>query len=536
MDSAPTSSLRFRNRDGTPQEAPEEWTTGYVEVCIAAESWQEASLYRQDAPLPLSLRKLAGETVVVAEWPLSGAGHYRLVLDTAEGRENTTWTVPPRKLSEEAYQQLFADLEQLPVSIAIALQKLGALAGLKLLPPSDTTIPQELLRLQRAVRGTDNRPGLAQILTALSSDPYAILRSHAPWVALEQARRVHPTELIRAYVRGHNLDAAGRPLQVADSRVEHTVDVYENRLLRSFHDEVSRRLRRLQRRLETTMAASVATAETHRLQTDLRRGRLQASFLDEVGLPRELPTHLTMVLLRRPEYRAALEGFLEFRRATTVQLKEPALDAPLTDLPRLYETWGTMQIIHALLETGRECGYRLELERLIHRDPSGAFVQLLRDGRPAVVLHHDTLQRTVRLLPQRTYSRGHGRLHSASYEQRPDVSIEIEDGDGTVRILIFDPKYKLDSEQSDGAITDARPKKTDIDKMHAYRDAIRNQDDQPVVSYAAILYPGPTTPQFGSGVAALPAIPDTANSLRGSLIEILSRELRTAERTQETAA
>jgi hypothetical protein len=37
-----------------------------------------------------------------------------------------------------------------------------------------------------------------------------------------------------------------------------------------------------------------------RLQSTLRRARLQASFLDQVGLPRELPTRLTMVILRGP--------------------------------------------------------------------------------------------------------------------------------------------------------------------------------------------------------------------------------------------
>jgi predicted component of viral defense system (DUF524 family) len=35
------------------------------------------------------------------------------------------------------------------------------------------------------------------------------------------------------------------------------------------------------------------------------------------------------------------------------------------------------------------------------------------------------------------------------------------------------------------------PKKIDIDKMHAYRDAIRDLGDQPVVDSAAIVYPGP---------------------------------------------
>ena len=64
-----------------------------------------------------------------------------------------------------------------------------------------------------------------------------------------------------------------------------------------------------------------------------------------------------MVLLRRPDYRAALEGFLEFRRTVSIHLDEPALDAPLENLPSLYETWGTLQIIKALADVAVELGY-----------------------------------------------------------------------------------------------------------------------------------------------------------------------------------
>jgi predicted component of viral defense system (DUF524 family) len=70
------------------------------------------------------------------------------------------------------------------------------------------------------------------------------------------------------------------------------------------------------------------------------------------------------------------------------------------------------------------------------------------------------------------------------------VVLEITSANRT-HVLIFDPKYKLDSEQS-GEQPKAKPKKADIDAMHAYRDAIRDEQGHRVVQYAAILYPGPT--------------------------------------------
>jgi predicted component of viral defense system (DUF524 family) len=442
--------------------------------------------------------------------------------------------VQPKKLTPAAFTHLLADLDELPASIAVALQRLGALAGVKLLPPGEITIPQELLRIQRAIRGTSSRQGLANVLHALSSDPYAVLQAHSLWVPVERARRVHPTELTRAYMRGHNLTADRIPARVPDARVEHTVDVYENRLLRSFHDEVQRRLHRLLQRLESKKHVDAA-AEGRRLRDELRRARLEASFLDEVGLPRHLPTRLTMVLLRRPEYRATFEGFLEFRRATSVRFEDPALEAPLTELPRLYETWGVTRVIDALAHTAAELGYRLELERLLYRDSGGVFVQLLRDGRPALVLRHAARGRTIRVIPQRSYRRGGAGLHSISYEQKPDLAIEIEESDDSTRVIVFDPKYKFESEEIEGELLDARPKKIDIDKMHAYRDAIRQNDDR-VVTYAAILYPGPTAPSFGRGIEAISAVPGSTQTLDERLRALLRNELAITRNEIQPAA
>ncbi len=84
-----------------------------------------------------------------------------------------------------------------------------------------------------------------------------------------------------------------------------------------------------------------------------------------------MPTRLTMLRLKRPAYRAALEGFLEFHRSVSVRLEEPALEAPLENLPRLYQVWGTLEVIAALLGVAVELGYLIEEQRLVTRDPTG---------------------------------------------------------------------------------------------------------------------------------------------------------------------
>jgi hypothetical protein len=173
--------------------------------------------------------------------------------------------------------------------------------------------------------------------------------------------------------------------------------------------------------------------------------RREAAWLDAVSELQEPPTRLTMVLLKRSEYRAALEGLLEFRRSALVQLDEPRLNAPLSNLPALYEAWGTLHVIAAVLQIGTERGYWVQSERLTSRRSGDVWIQVLRDGQTAVLLSHPRPDTTVRVIPQRTYSLGGKPLASATFQQRPDVAIEITRAEPEV--WIFDPKYKLDSEQ-----------------------------------------------------------------------------------------
>jgi hypothetical protein len=133
----------------------------------------------------------------------------------------------------------------------------------------------------------------------------------------------------------------------------------------------------------------------------------------------------------------------------------------------------------------------------------------------------------VRLIPERTY-RTSGSLRSISFQQRPDIAVEIESPEGQTKILLFDPKYKLQSEDADPATGESEdgqvsgsPKKTDIDKMHAYRDAIRSGDLRRAVSYAAILYPGAEV-RYADDIEALRAYPGDIEALTSRLSEVIS--------------
>jgi len=238
-----------------------------------------------------------------------------------------------------------------------------------------------------------------------------------------------------------------------------------------------------------------------------------------------------MVLLRRPPYRAAYEGYLELVRSVWVRLEEPALEAPLENLPYLYQVWCTLEILSAVLAVAAELGYRVHSERLVARDASGYYVRVLPDGRPALVLVHPEHWTTVTLIPERIYAPGERDLCSISFGQRPDVALEVQPVAGATRVYLFDPKYKLDSELAAEGNPDGKPQKGDIDKMHAYRDAIRGTHGERIVELAAIVYPGqPVTFRDArgdaSGVWALRGFPGESASLGAELHQALRSAMR----------
>jgi hypothetical protein len=538
MASPPTSEARevadgvpFRllTADGTTAPAPREWEPMLVEVRCAADRWADVTVLRQGVPLSLGVRRIAGRPRLVAEWPRSGPGQYHLRLVVGRAVHDVTVEVRPAKITSSDLAGIIEELQStLPVSIALALQRMGGLVGTTLVAPRNPTLAEELERMRTAIRGGPQTSGLSQLLPALARDPHYVLKPTELWVRREHARRPHPARIAQALLRPGNLDATHLPLTVADARVEHSADVYENRIVQTFARQVERRLRRLRLAFQA-MGKTAQMAEAAELLGNLRTARRAAPFLDGVAELTGPPTRLTMVLLRRPVYHAALEAFLRFQRGVVVRVEDPALDAPLAELPYLYQLWGTLNVVDTLLEVAADLGYQVRGQRLVGRDGNGYFLRPLPDGAAAVHVVDPTTGAVAQLIPERAYGEWSGgrfeELGSVSYQQRPDVAIEVDRPGEAKRVYLFDPKYKLDGEASAG--TSSRPLKVDVDKMHAYRDAIRDASGRRVVGYAAILYPGESR-RFGTGIEAIGAVPSAAPAMRARLREVVSDALGTS--------
>jgi hypothetical protein len=182
-----------------------------------------------------------------------------------------------------------------------------------------------------------------------------------------------------------------------------------------------------------------------------------------------------------------------------------------------------------VLDVAWELGYESIEHRLARQIGSAVYVKVLPDGEPALIMRRGSDDRRVRVIPQPTFGRTTSGLRSISMWQRPDVVVEVSKGAEPPTLLLFDPKYKLRSEDqppgedadADEAIPSGQPKKIDIDRMHAYRDAIRDAANGRVVSYAAILYPGPEV-RYPPGIEALTADPSRPELLRTRIREVVT--------------
>lgn len=190
----------------------------------------------------------------------------------------------------------------------------------------------------------------------------------------------------------------------------------------------------------------------------------------------------------------------------------------------LYQVWGTLWVIEMLLAVARQKGYQVEKQSLVGRDKSGIYIRILPNGQPSVVLIHPQYKTRIKLIPERSYGKD-GELHSVSVKQRPDVAVEVKLPDGSLQVYLFDPKYKLESETQENIGKEGKPKAADIQKMHAYHDAIQDRKGRQVVQYAAILYLGSFQSYSNEEIEALPAHPGSEAKLQEHLHRLLDKAL-----------
>lgn len=489
----PAPFFAWVDRQGKPAPAPLAWTGGWLELLMPAEQWGELDLSLEGQPLPLLLSQSGGQRHLLAQWPALSAGFCQLSLSDAAGQQLASEAifVGTPQLSQTQWLALLNQLRyRLPARLLLAAQRLPG----GRVPVSLGALPhdfdEERALLLAWLEGSASQPGLFTALERLDAHPLRTPALRGQWQPLHRSRRPDPRQLLRG--------ALSPWAPTWDMRPELQLDTPENRFVAGVVAEVRQHLHQFQQHArqtgEFTTAAAFAQA-AHRLGR-----RWQRHAFAQLRPQLELPSHAQ--IFRLPGYAACLRIWQALRRGWQPQMPSD-YGLPYGDLALLYQHFCLLALSEALLAWGRAGGWELDGLQLS-----------LRRGRPLLRLRRGEL--SLAAIPEASYGR-EGELISLSRTQRPDLSLLLRAPGQAPQLIVLDAKFRSEAGQ---------PLKDDLDKLHAYRDAIRRYDGSPVVSRAVLLYPGAPGAYLPALEAwqILPAASDAPLSpgLIASLAELLS--------------
>lgn len=514
--------MQFLDSSLQPMNGPGEWKSAILDLELPLEAIADTVVRINGHELPVMARSLGDRIALTMDWPRTGPGRYTIESHHAGEIKSCVVAVPSAKLGEDRWWSMIHDLQdRLTASIAIGLQRLGGLEGMEILEADSVTLNAELTRIYQAIYGDGTRAGLVQIIPAVVRDPHTRLVAEDRMVPVHQARTI-PPHLLHKSLR--SLGENELPERVVDRRQMVTVNTYENQVVRLFLTTTVARLSRIRRqRSALRNNTSQVDALVTQLEAELSRLMRSASeWLNQIDDLARIPVTITMVIIKRPDYRAAMEGYLQLHRKIAVHNDISESEVSLNNTPMLYQQWGSLMVIDRLVALSAIHGWVYGQQNLLRRDSLGLILSWPTKGHTMLELRHEPTGRTVTVKSEPSYT-STGSLQSSSFEQRPDIVLEVRTPGSPIHLLVLDPKYKLDSE--DQVPDTGKPLKVDIDKMHAYRDAIVLESGQRVVGHAAILYPGQNE-RFGKNISAIRCLPgteiDEENLLDALLIAILS--------------
>ena len=485
---------------------------------------EPAELFDADDSTGLTGRLRPGESVGLVE----------VQATTADGSVFAgKFDVRSAKFSDEqAFGSMLADLASLSVEalhqgFAPSAGQFGSTSG-----PSPRLLYQQFAVLNALLTSSDMRWAIAQVLArpqrGWETDP----EPRQPGRPLRGSSRLS-TQLSRP---GPRVLTPGGPLgslpsQVLVQRTRETLDTLPNRYVRFVLERW--------RALSATVVGNASVLGGAAMRRGVSEAQRVVDQLDEwLGHPlfREVePLSIypgdNQVLRRREGYRQifAASALVEGSLGLELDMEDPFL-VSRRSIATLYEYWTFVRLAGAVAAACRHPGPQFELFK-----PSVSGMSLVLRANASTRLKFKALVDGDELLVDLFFN-NEFRRDSWTRPMRPDASLLVRrPGDREVW-LHFDAKYKVDwqrpfdtgdvSEEED-AERSGTSKRTDLLKMHAYRDAIKDSAG----SY--VMFPGSETTEFSlndveflPGLGAFPLRPDRADEDVAALERFISRVLR----------
>lgn len=290
------------------------------------------------------------------------------------------------------------------------------------------------------------------------------------------------------------------PATLYVSRTEESLDTPENRFVRFVLERWQALLLLIIDGLQREQSTNPVVRGVREVEALLARVQewLSAPLFDEVGRLGHLPAN-SQVLQKRSGYRDLFRAFIQVETAATLSwdASEELYKAGQRDVAALYEFWVFYQVARLIADL---TGVQWNAKSLLESRPDGLGIRLRRGRRQALT---GTVQRLGRPMELRLFfNRTFGKAGSWTRPMRPDLSLSIRSPkEAPARFeevwIHFDAKYRVESiTELFGASERGRAAeeleqenrgkslRSDLLKMHAYRDAIKRS------AGAYVIYPG----------------------------------------------
>lgn len=420
--------------------------------------------------------------------------------------------IRPSKLDyENDYQTMRTDLQNISRSLVFALPQQAQL---------HTQITKEAgspLDLIQYIKQQGNQ--LTQALHAILKRPHRQLTTHTHTRLISLATGRDPDAL--KHITHNPQHWTSKPAHKQKFSIQNISHLTETQRYPTTNTAINRHLISQLTQLTRRLRAMIHTPNTEpchelnkRIQQILRHRTFQ-------NIPRT-QHHDTPPIHIDDRYQTAFTHLRNLNRALAPFEGGP-FDLSYRDTPTLYEYWTWF----TLIQTFCHLGFKPQVAKnLFHLTQRGIIISPTQGEPSAIQLQKNNTH--LRCLYNPTYTTASGQ--SLTHDLRPDIVIELQHNK-TRTVHAFDAKYRRENHNEYWI-----PLREDIDKMHAYRDAVGQviQDDfQRLLKSAIVLFPAPNNntyhkhtfykslPHGIGGIPLLPGHDQTQTELKSYLTQYI---------------
>jgi len=483
------AEVRFVDLRGEPLTSLPEWESAWIVFAGAKADLLDTEVYLQEQSLPLQWHPASAQMRTL--WEKRGPGRYWLRVYRAGCLQSETLLeVWPQSWGPEGLLALWEDLHYLlPLEWGQAVFPGKAVMGGELNVPAPLRgWQQEFALLQEILLGQQAEKGLLALLAVLKKSSRFVLKREPQAVSLHQARK----PLLKSYWQKQ---------RVWDQRSRLSIETAENQKIKAGMVLIENRVRFLKAFLQQKGQAKAVQWLDSWLKALYA---LRFEGWESLTLQGRTPT----VFTRDPLLLSIFKQFRRLQAGFSFSVSAEGPQRALENLPDLYQIWTACHLVSVLTALLSHAGFTLVEGSWFSRWENTPWYRVFPRGQSVLAMVFPRKQISIQVWSERQFG-AKGEIYSISYAQRPDLLVELRRVGRPPQLWLWDAKYRQASAQRG-------PEKEDLDRMHAYRDALRDRQGHALVTSATIFYPGPSR-SFGEGLDAIQADPLQREAFQKSL-------------------